>query len=44
MQIHKRAGLKGCYAGLRLTILRAFPPANAASIVAWEFLLGIKPD
>uniref|UniRef100_A0A1J3IE22 Mitochondrial arginine transporter BAC1 n=1 Tax=Noccaea caerulescens TaxID=107243 RepID=A0A1J3IE22_NOCCA len=44
--IHKRAGLKGCYAGLGPTIVRAFP-ANAAAIVAWEFsmkMLGIKRD
>ncbi|CAN8316024.1 unnamed protein product [Cochlearia groenlandica] len=44
--IHKRAGLKGCYAGLGPTIVRAFP-ANAAAIVAWEFsmkILGIKRD
>ncbi|XP_010549336.1 PREDICTED: mitochondrial arginine transporter BAC1 [Tarenaya hassleriana] len=42
--IYKRAGLKGCYAGLGPTIVRAFP-ANAAAIVAWEFsmkMLGIK--
>lgn len=46
LQIHKRAGLKGCYAGLGPTIVRAFP-ANAAAIVAWEFsmkMLGIKRD
>ncbi|KAG7569068.1 Mitochondrial carrier domain superfamily [Arabidopsis thaliana x Arabidopsis arenosa] len=44
--IHKRAGIKGCYAGLGPTIVRAFP-ANAAAIVAWEFsmkMLGIKRD
>ncbi|WZY90339.1 hypothetical protein YC2023_047074 [Brassica napus] len=44
--IHKRAGVKGCYAGLGPTIVRAFP-ANAAAIVAWELsmkLLGIKRD
>lgn len=42
--IHRRAGLKGCYAGLGPTILRAFP-ANAAAIVTWELamkLMGIK--
>lgn len=44
--IHQRAGVKGCYAGLGPTIVRAFP-ANAAAIVAWELsmkLLGIKRD
>ncbi|XP_031278966.1 mitochondrial arginine transporter BAC1 isoform X1 [Pistacia vera] len=42
--IYRRAGLKGCYAGLGPTIVRAFP-ANAAAIVAWELsikLLGIR--
>ncbi|KAE8700519.1 Mitochondrial arginine transporter BAC1 [Hibiscus syriacus] len=42
--IYRRAGLRGCYAGLGPTIARAFP-ANAASIVTWELamkLLGIK--
>lgn len=35
MQIHKRTGLKGCYADLGPTILRALP-ANAGAIVAWD--------
>ncbi|XP_044497181.1 mitochondrial arginine transporter BAC1-like isoform X7 [Mangifera indica] len=42
--IYRRAGLKGCYAGLGPTIARAFP-ANAAAIVTWELaiqLLGIR--
>ncbi|KAJ0081586.1 hypothetical protein Patl1_10668 [Pistacia atlantica] len=42
--IYRRAGLKGCYAGLGPTIVRAFP-ANAAAIVTWELsikLLGIR--
>lgn len=37
-------GLRGCYAGLGPTLVRAFP-ANAAAIVAWEFTaksLGVK--
>ncbi|KAG2296623.1 hypothetical protein Bca52824_043292 [Brassica carinata] len=33
--IHKRTGLKGCYADLGPTILRALP-ANAGAIVAWD--------
>nr|GEU35078.1 mitochondrial arginine transporter BAC1 isoform X1 [Tanacetum cinerariifolium] len=33
--IYRRAGLKGCYAGLGPTISRAFP-ANAAAIVTFE--------
>lgn len=44
--IYRRAGLKGCYAGLGPTILRAFP-ANAAAIVTWELamkMLGIRHD
>ncbi|KAJ0018270.1 hypothetical protein Pint_10537 [Pistacia integerrima] len=44
--IYRRAGLKGCYAGLGPTIVRAFP-ANAAAIVTWELsikLLGIRPN
>ncbi|XP_022777343.1 mitochondrial arginine transporter BAC1 [Durio zibethinus] len=44
--IYRRAGLRGCYAGLGPTIVRAFP-ANAAAIVTWELamkLLGIKND
>ncbi|KAJ8761066.1 hypothetical protein K2173_000745 [Erythroxylum novogranatense] len=42
--IYRRTGLKGCYAGLGPTIVRAFP-ANAAAIVTWELamkILGIK--
>ncbi|PKI79469.1 hypothetical protein CRG98_000100 [Punica granatum] len=42
--IYRRAGLKGCYAGLGPTIVRAFP-ANAAAIVTWELAmkaLGIR--
>ncbi|GAB4826980.1 Mitochondrial arginine transporter bac1 [Ancistrocladus abbreviatus] len=42
--IYKRTGIRGCYAGLGPTILRAFP-ANAAAIVSWEFamkVLGIR--
>lgn len=42
--IYARAGLRGCYAGLGPTIVRAFP-ANAAAIVTWELamkLLGIR--
>lgn len=44
--IYKRAGIKGCYAGLGPTIVRAFP-ANAAAIVTLELaikLLGIRHD
>ncbi|KAK4795972.1 hypothetical protein SAY86_028298 [Trapa natans] len=44
--IYRRAGLKGCYAGLGPTIVRAFP-ANAAAIVTWELamkVLGIRHD
>ncbi|XP_057948610.1 mitochondrial arginine transporter BAC1 isoform X1 [Malania oleifera] len=44
--IYRRAGLRGCYAGLGPTVVRAFP-ANAAAIVTWELavkLLGIKRD
>ncbi|GMI72836.1 hypothetical protein like AT2G33820 [Hibiscus trionum] len=44
--IYQRAGIRGCYAGLGPTIVRAFP-ANAAAIVTWELamkLLGIKND
>ncbi|KAK7319710.1 hypothetical protein RJT34_04435 [Clitoria ternatea] len=44
--IYRRAGFKGCYAGLGPTVSRAFP-ANAATIVAWELamkMLGIKHD
>ncbi|GLT82839.1 hypothetical protein SLE2022_011750 [Rubroshorea leprosula] len=44
--VYRRAGLKGCYAGLGPTIMRAFP-ANAAAIVTWELamkLMGIKHD
>lgn len=42
--IYKRVGLRGCYAGLGPTLLRAFP-TNAAAVVAWEFsakLLGLR--
>ncbi|TYJ30490.1 hypothetical protein E1A91_A06G133800v1 [Gossypium mustelinum] len=45
-QIYGRAGVRGCYAGLGPTIVRAFP-ANAAAIVTWELamkLLGIKNE
>ncbi|XP_074269909.1 mitochondrial arginine transporter BAC1 isoform X2 [Silene latifolia] len=44
--VYKQAGLRGCYAGLGPTIVRAFP-ANAAAIVTWEFamkILGIRHD
>ncbi|KAL9265140.1 Mitochondrial arginine transporter BAC1-like protein [Drosera capensis] len=44
--VYRRAGIRGCYAGLGPTILRAFP-ANAAAIVTWEFamkILGIRHD
>ncbi|KAA3478015.1 mitochondrial arginine transporter BAC1-like [Gossypium australe] len=44
--IYRRAGVRGCYAGLGPTIVRAFP-ANAAAIVTWELamkLLGIKNE
>ncbi|EEF50836.1 Mitochondrial carnitine/acylcarnitine carrier protein, putative [Ricinus communis] len=44
--IYRRAGLRGCYAGLGPTIVRAFP-ANAAAIVTWELamkVLGIRHD
>ncbi|KAL5576712.1 hypothetical protein UlMin_018411 [Ulmus minor] len=44
--IYKRNGVRGCYAGLGPTIVRAFP-ANAAAIVAWELamkVLGVKHD
>ncbi|XP_008776253.1 mitochondrial arginine transporter BAC1 [Phoenix dactylifera] len=42
--IYRRVGLRGCYAGLGPTLVRAFP-ANAAAIVTWELtakLLGVK--
>lgn len=42
--IYRRVGMRGCYAGLGPTLVRAFP-ANAAAIVAWEFtakFLGVK--
>ncbi|XP_021636921.2 mitochondrial arginine transporter BAC1 isoform X2 [Hevea brasiliensis] len=45
-KIYRRTGLKGCYAGLGPTIVRAFP-ANAAAIVTWELamkMLGIRHD
>lgn len=35
LQIHKRAGIRGLYAGVGPTLTRAFP-ANAAAVVAWE--------
>lgn len=44
--VYKQAGLRGCYAGLGPTIVRAFP-ANAAAIVTWEFamkILGIRHE
>ncbi|MBA0810987.1 hypothetical protein Gohar_002927, partial [Gossypium harknessii] len=43
---YRRTGVRGCYAGLGPTIVRAFP-ANAAAIVTWELamkLLGIKNE
>ncbi|KAG4142496.1 hypothetical protein ERO13_D06G133450v2 [Gossypium hirsutum] len=45
-QIYRRTGVRGCYAGLGPTIVRAFP-ANAAAIVTWKLamkLLGIKNE
>ncbi|KAK9706719.1 hypothetical protein RND81_07G147300 [Saponaria officinalis] len=44
--VYRQAGLRGCYAGLGPTIVRAFP-ANAAAIVTWEFamkILGIRHE
>ncbi|XP_074272245.1 mitochondrial arginine transporter BAC1-like [Silene latifolia] len=44
--VYRQAGLRGCYAGLSPTIMRAFP-ANAAAVVTWEFamkILGIRRD
>ncbi|KAK8292934.1 hypothetical protein V6Z11_D06G153900 [Gossypium hirsutum] len=44
--IYRRTGVRGCYAGLGPTIVRAFP-ANAAAIVTWKLamkLLGIKNE
>ncbi|KAL9243617.1 hypothetical protein vseg_017482 [Gypsophila vaccaria] len=44
--VYRQAGLRGCYAGLGPTIVRAFP-ANAAAIVTWEFamkFLGIRHE
>ncbi|XP_071935048.1 mitochondrial arginine transporter BAC1-like isoform X1 [Coffea arabica] len=44
--IYRRSGLRGCYAGLGPTVVRAFP-ANAAAIVTWELavkMLGIMHD
>ncbi|CAI9087417.1 OLC1v1021484C1 [Oldenlandia corymbosa var. corymbosa] len=44
--IYRSSGLRGCYAGLGPTVIRAFP-ANAAAIVSWEFavkMLGIRRD
>jgi solute carrier family 25 carnitine/acylcarnitine transporter 20/29 len=46
LQVYRRAGLAGCYAGLGPTLARAFP-ANAAAIVAWEYsakILGLRRD
>ncbi|RWW61104.1 hypothetical protein BHE74_00031882 [Ensete ventricosum] len=46
LQIYKRVGLSGCYAGLGPTLARAFP-ANAVAIVTWELtakFLGIRRD
>ncbi|XP_068657291.1 mitochondrial arginine transporter BAC1 isoform X1 [Aristolochia californica] len=46
ISIYRRVGLRGCYAGLGPTLVRAFP-ANAAAIVTWEFaakVLDIKRD
>ncbi|KAG1368369.1 putative E3 ubiquitin-protein ligase RING1a [Cocos nucifera] len=42
--VYRRVGLRGCYAGLGPTLVRAFP-ANAAAIVTWELtakFLGVK--
>ncbi|KAL5715437.1 Mitochondrial arginine transporter bac1 [Ranunculus cassubicifolius] len=44
--IYRKTGVRGCYAGLGPTLVRAFP-ANAAAIVTWELaanFLGIKRD
>ncbi|KAH9626661.1 hypothetical protein KSS87_014576 [Heliosperma pusillum] len=44
--VYRQAGLRGCYAGLGPTIMRAFP-ANAAAVVTWEFamkFLGIRRE
>lgn len=44
--IYRRSGLRGCYAGVGPTLVRAFP-ANAAAIVTWELavkMLGVKRD
>uniref|UniRef100_A0A7C9DZT9 Mitochondrial carrier protein n=2 Tax=Opuntia streptacantha TaxID=393608 RepID=A0A7C9DZT9_OPUST len=38
--VYRQAGIRGCYAGLGPTIVRAFP-ANAAAIVTWEFAMKI---
>ncbi|THU75046.1 hypothetical protein C4D60_Mb04t39780 [Musa balbisiana] len=46
LQIYKRVGLSGCYAGIGPTLARAFP-ANAVAIVTWELtakFLGIRRD
>ncbi|KAI3962482.1 hypothetical protein MKW92_020202 [Papaver armeniacum] len=46
VDIYRKTGFRGCYAGLGPTLARAFP-ANAAAIVSWELtakLLGIRPD
>lgn len=44
--VYRQAGVRGCYAGLGPTIIRAFP-ANAAAIVTWEFamkILGVRHE
>ncbi|VFQ88535.1 unnamed protein product [Cuscuta campestris] len=44
--IYRVSGLRGCYAGLSPTLVRAFP-ANAAAIVTWELsakILGMSRD
>ncbi|KAI5657128.1 hypothetical protein M9H77_25921 [Catharanthus roseus] len=44
--IYRKSGLRGCYAGLGPTVVRAFP-ANAAAIVTWELamkVMGIKRE
>eukprot|EP00897_Mesotaenium_endlicherianum_P003573 jgi/Mesen1/3243/ME000187S02400 len=43
--LYRQAGVRGLYAGLGPTLMRAFP-ANAAAIVTWELaarLLGVGP-
>lgn len=44
--VYRVSGLRGCYAGLCPTLVRAFP-ANAAAIVTWELsakILGLRRD